>query len=364
MPRTPLYTVHERLGAHFAEYEGWVMPSHYGSPGEEARAVRVGCGVSDLSHRGKLFMRGKDAGRFLQGMVTNDVLGLEPFRSAYAAILTPKGRMVSDLTIYRHPDHFLLDVEPGMGGRVRDYLLKYRLSFKAEIEDATEALALVSLCGAKAGDVARAVFEEAYLPDEGAFVEARLGGADVIVAGVNRIGEKGFDIYAPAACAEGVWEALAEAGGAFGIRPFGMEAMEVLRVEAGIPRFGVDMGEDTIPLEAGIDHAISYEKGCYVGQEVVARIHWRGHVNRKLVGFTFSSTMPPRAGARVKHGERDVGYITSSIVSPHVGGPIALGYIRRELTSPGTPVMVEVEGGVVQAAVASTPFVRARDQGS
>ncbi|MEM4408232.1 MAG: aminomethyltransferase family protein [Candidatus Caldarchaeum sp.] len=357
MPRTPLYAIHEKLGARFGEYEGWVMPTHYGSPVEEACAVRQGCGIIDLSHRGKLVMRGRDAGRFLQGMVTNDVLRLEPFRSVYAAILTPKGRMVSDLTIYRHPDYFLLDVEPGMGSRLIDYLLKYRLSYKAEIEDQTEVFALISLAGVGADNVAQAVFEGVCLPAAGAFTEARLGDTGVLIAGVSRTGAAGFDIYAPSTCAEVLWEALIEAGGDYGIKPFGMEAMELLRIEAAIPRFGVDMGEDTIPLEAGIDHAISYEKGCYVGQEVIARIHWRGHVNRKLVGFELHSTKIPRAGARIKDGERDVGYITSSVFSPRKGRVIALGYIRRELLEPGTRVAVEADGEMVPAEVAKTPFV-------
>jgi len=178
-------------------------------------------------------------------------------------------------------------------------------------------------------------------------------GARAIVAGVNRTGGRGYDLYVPKGSAGVVWDRLIKSGA----RPVGLRAMETLRIEAGIPRYGVDMNEETIPLEAGLDHAVNYDKGCYVGQEVVARIHWRGHVNWVLSGFLLAGRELPSPGSELRDGNKKVGYITSSAYSPSLDRVIALGYIRRELSEPGSEAVLNTEDGGI-AELAKTPFVQ------
>jgi folate-binding protein YgfZ len=189
------------------------------------------------------------------------------------------------------------------------------------------------------------------------FLKRDLLGSQLTIARINRTGEEGYDIFVGSDLAVRLWELLTNNGEEFGIKPIGLEAMETRRIEAGIPRYGFDMDESTIPIEAGLWHAISFDKGCYVGQEVVARIKWRGHVNRHLAGFVIEGKELPKSGDKLMHGEREIGQITSSVFSPALKKGIALGYIRREFIEPGTKVSVRLgEGKIGSAEVVKTPF--------
>lgn len=361
MTATPLKEIHTMSGAEFGEYSGWTMPADFGNTVEEYRAVRTKAGITDLSHRGKLRMSGRDCAKFLQGMVSNDVENLPLGQWVYCTMLTVKGRMITDMRVLKKADSLLIDLEPGMNTKIKELLEKYRLSYKADIDDVTQELALLSINGPSSVQIVEKAFgEQAGGPGglaENGFVQTRLDDAAVTLARTNRVGELGFDLYVPAESAPGVWEVVCSAGKEHGLVPVGLEALDVLRIEVGIPLFGVDMTEDTIPLEAGLDRAISYEKGCYVGQEVVARIHYRGHVNRHLVGFEVDGEELPPAGTKLVSGEKEIGRITSAAYSPALDGVIALGYIRRELREPGTVVMLSEGSGDRAAKVADIPFI-------
>ncbi|MCH8030153.1 MAG: aminomethyl transferase family protein [Candidatus Dadabacteria bacterium] len=361
MNATPLKEIHSISGAEFGEYSGWTMPASYGNAAEEYRTVRARAGITDLSHRGKLRISGRDRVKFLQGMLSNDVENLEVWRCVYCTMLTVKGRMITDMKVLKEADSFLIDLEPGMNAKIKELLEKYRLSYKADIDDVTQELALISINGPGSGRIVEKAFgEQAGELVENGFVETRLDDITVTVARTSRTGELGFDLYVPAGNAPEVWESVFGIGKERGLAPVGLEAIEVLRVEAGIPLYGVDMTENTIPIEAGLDRAISYEKGCYVGQEVVARIHYRGHVNWHLVGFEVDGDGLPPAGTKLVHGEKEIGRITSAAYSPALEGVIALGYIRRELREPGTVVRLSEGSGDRAAKVVKTPFVANR----
>jgi aminomethyltransferase len=358
MKKTPLYDIHTQLGAVFDQYSGWLMPKSYGNRLDEYKTVRNGVGIIDLSLRGKLRLSGKEHIKFLQGMLTNDVNKLEPGKGIYATLLTPKGRMLADMRLHRHDQFVLLDLEPGLNEKVGELLMKYRLSYRASIEDVTEGLALISVHGPNSGKLIRKALDE-DIPElsEYDFLKRDLFGSQLTIARINRTGEEGYDIFVGSDLAMRLWELLTKNGEEFEIKPVGLEAMEVLRIEAGIPRYGIDMDESTIPIEAGLWHALSFDKGCYVGQEVVARIKWRGHVNRHLVGFVIEGEDLPGSGDKVLHGEREIGYITSSVFSPALKKGIALGYIRREFIEPGTKVSVSLgEGEIESAEVVKIPF--------
>jgi folate-binding protein YgfZ len=288
------------------------------------QAAREGCAVIDLSARAVLTVTGPDRVSYLHGMVTNDVEGLAVGASNYAAMLTAKGAMVGDVRVLKLADQLVLDTGPGRGDAVRDFLLKYLISEEAEVQDAPQ-LAVVGLVGPRAGELAATVTVAL-----GRF-ESFLGGVDLVV---------------PRAQVAEVLAGLAPA-------PLLDEATaEVLRVERGVPLFGVDMTEATIPMEANLERALHYQKGCYIGQEVIARATYRGQLNKKLVGLLLGEAVPaPKAELQV--AGKKVGWVTSFVHSSRLGQHVALGYVHRDHLAVGT--RLDLAGGGV-ATVAALPL--------
>jgi folate-binding protein YgfZ len=284
---------------------------------ESYRAAREGAAWVDLSGRDLLTVSGPDRVSFIQGMVTNDVEKLEPGGSIYAALLNPKGGMMGDLRVLRLDDRLVLDTGPGFGAAVKAFLLKYLISEEAELEDAPE-LALVGLLGPKT--------DVGLVPSRLATLGGLVAGTDVLVRR----------------------EALPK----LDLPQVDEATYEVLRVEAGVPRYGADMTEATIPLEANLTRALHYQKGCYIGQEVIARATYRGHMNKKLSGLLLGSA-EPASGTELKRGDKKVGFVTSVVRSVAKEQNIALGYVHREAQEPGT----ELDCGGQKAVVAALPFV-------
>ncbi len=311
------------------------------------RQLREECGLLDRSERGKLLIRGAEAAEYLQGQLTNDVEGLAPGEGCYAALLDRKGHIQADMRVLRlAPDEIWIDTEAGATEAARRHLETYKIGREVEIADSGE-LGLFSLIGPQSAAVAGT----AALPEHAAR-EARVGGTDCIVIGTAI----GLDLIAgtpdsgsgdPAGDASRLREALCEAGAV----EVGPEAAEILRVEAGTPRFGAEMSSETMPAEAGIvEAAVDFGKGCYIGQEPVARLHYKGRPNRHLRGLELSA--PAAAGTPLKLGEKEVGRVGSACVSP-AHGPIALAIVRRE-AEPGAELAVGEDG--VTARVVDLPF--------
>ncbi len=288
--------------------------------------------VVDRSERGKLALTGPDAKTFLQGQVTQDIESLTPGHGGYAAFLTHKGKMLGDLRVFDLGDELLLDCERVALQELFNMIRRYKLGADVELHKRTLELALFSVIGPDAPDLAG--------PEEHDCARASLGGVAVVAARTD----VGVDVFCPAGDREAVRAALAF--------PDGSEAdAEVVRVERGRPRYGVDIDDSTIPQEAGInERAVSFTKGCYVGQETVARLYYRGKPNRRLLGLRLSAPAP--TGSELRLGEKVVGRLGSSVVSPELG-PIGLALVRRE-ASPGDTV--EVDG--VNALIVDVPFVR------
>jgi folate-binding protein YgfZ len=286
--------------------------------------VTESVGLVDRSERAKFVVRGSEAADFLQGQVSNDVEALEPGSGCYATVLSHKGKLRTDLRILRLDDSFWLDTE-AIGYAVLEHMLRtYSLGREVQYEDLTESRALLSLIGPAARerlDAAPPAEEHAFVTGEhGTYVATQLG-VDVIAA----------------------------PGTTLDVEPVSEEAAECVRIEAGRPRLGYDMDADTMPQEAGInERAVSFTKGCYVGQETVARLHYRGKPNRHLRGLRLSE--PAERGSEILLGERVVGKLGSTCVSPRLG-PIALALLRRE-AEPGSSVQV----GGAPAEVVDIPF--------
>jgi tRNA-modifying protein YgfZ len=342
----------ERMTQHNTAVRG-VFPRGYD-------AARHRAAFFERPGRGRIIVSGRDRASYLHGLLTNDVVSLRAGEGCYAAYLTPQGRMIADLYLYELGDILLLAVPL----QTKDTLLakfeQFVFSEDVQISDATDAFAEIAVVGPDAPRIVAALGGDAdearlrQLPEHGNLRTAA-GGRPAIVARVTDTGEPGLDLFVERPQAGAIVDALAnEPSGAVAIDA---ATAETLRIESGVPLFGCDMDEETIPLEAGIEsRAISLTKGCYVGQEVIIRVLHRGHgrVVRKLVGLVVDGDAAVRPRASIQAGDREIGAVTSSTVSPALGRPIALGYVHRDFIAAGTAVAVDGAAAVV----ADLPFVR------
>lgn len=289
------------------------------------RQLREECGLVEHADRGLLIVSGPEAAEYLQGQLTNDTETLEPGDWIYAALLDRKGHMQADMRVVRPGDgpELWLDLEPEGLAAASRHLGMYKIGRDVELADASDEYVLFSLIGPRASEIARAT-------------EA-----------VALRGGEGVDLIVPTAERDSVHAVLTDAG-AVEVSP---EAAEIVRIESGRPRFGAEMGTETMPAEAGIvERAVSFTKGCYIGQETVARLHYKGKPNRHLRGLRFGG--PARPGESLALGEKEVGTVGSAALSPALG-PIGLAILRRE-AEPGATVAVGEDG--VTAEVVALPF--------
>jgi len=303
------------------------------------RQLREECGLLDRSGRGKLSVTGPDAAEYLQGQLTNDVEALEPGDGQYAALLDRKGHMQADMRVLRPAaEEIWVDTEPEALPAARRHLEMYSIGREVKVTDVSEERAILSLIGPRSVEIAGT----AALPANACELTS-VAGVECLLAGTR----DGIDLIAAAADAERLRDALLAAG-AVEVSP---DAAEILRIESGVPRFGAEMKTETMPAEAGIvEDAISFTKGCYIGQETVARLHYKGKPNRHLRGLRLSA--PAEPGAALRLGEKEVGQLGGSAVSPALG-PIGLAILRRE-AEPGAELAVGEDG--VTARVVDLPF--------
>lgn len=356
-----LHEIHQSLGATFAEVSGAAVVSRYGDVLAEHAALRTAAGVVDLSSRSRLCLAGADRLRFLHGQVTNNVKDLKPGQGCYAALVTAKGKLQSDLNVYCLTDEVLLDFEPGLSAGVAERFEKFIIADDVQIVDVAPHYGLLSVQGPKAAEVVVKLGIDLAMPETplhfAKISDATLG--EVYCMNHARGAVAGCDLFVPTGALGAVADKLIAAAKECGGRACGWEALELLRVEAGIPRFGTDMDETNLAPEAGIEsRAISYNKGCYIGQEVIARIRTYGQVARSLRGLVLPDELPdlPVRGAKLLHGGKEAGYVTSAIASPTFQRNIALGYVRREHQEPGVTLQVQCGGQSIPAVVVALPF--------
>jgi folate-binding protein YgfZ len=329
------------------------------------QALRQAAGIVDRSARGRLTVTGTDRRTYLQGLLSNDITALVEGSGCYATYLTAQGRMIADMRVFETGRGLVVDLDrtlaESIGARWSQFV------FSEDVQIANDSTSTVEV-GVYGPTSVRVVAEAISGDDKAQTGQVEdtlrtlplyanrvwdLRGAEMRVLVSDDIGVRGFDVVVPVSLKDDVIASLQAAGGVV----VGPAAVEVCRIEGGRPLFGVDMNDDTIPLEAGIeDRAISLTKGCYVGQEVIIRVLHRGHgrVVRKLVGIVLEpGTTVASAGDKITGGDREIGSITSAVESPALGRPIALGYVHRDFVEPGTAVTVSKN----VAAVAQLPFV-------
>lgn len=350
----PAHAAHERSQAQFRTRFGWNIVTHYGDPVAEHLTARNAAGLVDRSDRGKIRITGPDRVAFLQALVTNDIASLTPGEGRFTLGLNHKGQVQTAFPVYNTGDSLLLTAEPGERAFTFGWLRRFRLRSKIVLADETESLAQFTLTGPSAPEAMQNWLAEALPLVDLASVTRPVKGVNALVAGFADLQMPGYDIMVPAEEAEAVWNALVQAGEALGARPVGQDAWESLRIESGVPIYGPELNESMLPPEARLEaRAINYEKGCYPGQEIMARIRNRAHVNRFLRGLVLSGGEPPVLGTKVLAGDRVVGAVTSAAVSPLLGRPIAMAFLRREI-EPGATVALD-DGR--SAEVVNLPFV-------
>ena len=358
-----LHEFHESLGGQFTELNGAEVVGNYGDWPAEHAALHASAGVLDLSFRSRLCLVGADRARFLHGQVTNDVKSLRTGDGCYAAITTAKGKMESDLNIFCLADELLLDFEPRLAGKVSQRLERYIVADDVQILDAAPHYGLLSVQGPRAADVIRklGLFDEfPNQPLASMKISDATLGEMYLVNSALLTGTAGFELFVPNNSLNAVADKLIASAKQIGGRACGWQAFEIARIEAGIPRFGSDMDETNIPLECGIEsRAIVYNKGCYIGQEVINRIHSVGHVNRELRGLQLVADLKslPARGDKLFYAGKEVGYVTSAVKSPSLNANIALGYVRREANHIGNELTVRLAAEESPAKIVALPFV-------
>ncbi len=391
LAKSSLESIHQRLSATMLEQDGWSVPESYGDVLLEYAAVREsGCGLVDLSNRGRILVSGTEAVQFLNGLITNDMKTLAVNSWMPAAFPNVQGRLIASVRVVRLKDEgtgqttpaglprrgprsnvcptFLIDTEAATHNRVIKTIERFTLAGDFRVTDVTNETAMLSVQGRKAFDVVRTSLGDTaagIAPNQATQIgwpqdnENGNAAGDVAsrltVIRASHTGEDGFDLVVKADQASALWEVLQNAGA----RSVGYKALEILRIEAGVPRYGVDMDETNIVTEAALDGAVSYAKGCYVGQEIIARIKYRGHVAKKLSGVMFEQAMKVEVGASITSEDgKEVGRITSVTYSPHLGRTIALAYLKYDYLAPDTSVKIISGAAELPAQVTELPFFK------
>jgi folate-binding protein YgfZ len=350
-----LHPFHESHGARFFELKGQEAVSDYGDSSREYKALRESAALMDLSFRGRLCLVGADAQKFLNGQVTNNLKDLKVGQGCYAALVSAKGKMQSDLNVRRLENEWLLDFEPGLSAAIKERLEKFVVAEDVQIIDVAPLYGLLRVAGPEAAKIASAVVKEIpALPLEIKKAQSESFG-EYYIAFQPGPPEPAFDFFAPVESIGRLAQALVDSGCAL----CGWQALETARIESTAPRFGADIDESNLPPEAGLEtRAISYSKGCYIGQEVIARIRTYGQVAKTLRGLKFDSTAAklPVKGAKLFHGDKEVGYVTSATASPRCRSNIALAYVRKEANAVGTELLVEIDDAKIPARIQTIPF--------
>ena len=340
-----------------AEIGGRSVALRYTGIESEYAALRQRAILVDRTHRTRMTFDGERRADTLTGLVTNDIAALTPGSGLYAAALTPRGKIIADVRVFARESDLIVDVPVRAAAGWLAMIRKFVNPRTTRYADRSDALADIGLFGSRARAIVAAVAgvngDALGSLTTYSHVTGVIDGTPALVARVPDIGVEGYELIVPAESRPQLWRRAQDLGAV----PAGLDTWEVARIEAGRPEWGIDIDESTIPQEANFDdlHAISYTKGCYTGQETVARVHFRGHVNRHLRGLTYPGVDPlPRGAQLIDENEKPVGDVRSSAVSPRLGG-VAIAMVRREI-APGTVVRARWDAGESSAVVLELPF--------
>ena len=352
-PREVMEPLQQAAGAVWTHEHYDHLVASYGDVDGERQAARETGGIIDLSHRGRIRFTGQDRQTFLQGMLSNDVRLATTGLGIFATVLDPKGRMLYDLTLYGFEESLVMDVDPDVAVSLAKHLNRFHIREKVRFEVEDGLGVTIGVAGPNAlQTIADLLGAPAPLPAPYSCAVHEWNGGSLELLRRDFTGDPGLLLRVETEAGPDLWRQLLDAG----FTPFGLEALEALRIEAGIPLTDVDMDATTIPLEAGLSHGVNRDKGCYVGQEVIERILSRGHTNRRLVPLRFEGIDAPVLPGALYLDEKEVGRFTSAVYSPALGDCVGLGYVRNAVRTPGTLLDVESISCITTAEVLAAPL--------
>ncbi|HEX9015715.1 MAG TPA: glycine cleavage system aminomethyltransferase GcvT [Chloroflexota bacterium] len=364
--RTPLFEMHRRAGAKMIDFGGWEMPVQYSGIVAEHRQVRESAGMFDVSHMGRVFVSGRDAGEFLQLLVTNDAGSLAPLHAIYTLICNRAGGVRDDVIVSRLGETQYM-VVPNASNRekVLEWIGELLTGFHegsadVEVTDRTTETVMVALQGPRAQEVLQSLVEvDLSKVSFFGLARTRVGGAEAIVSRTGYTGEDGFEVILPNEAGVELWSRLLESEPTNSIRPAGLGARDTLRIEAGFPLYGHELAEDINPIEAGLARFVRRDGADFVGGEALERIAHDGPA-RRLAGLEVTDGAIARPGTVVQAGGKDVGYVSSGTFSPTLGRSIAMAFVAPEVADSRPPLGVVVRGNTHPSQVVDLPFFRRR----
>jgi glycine cleavage system T protein (aminomethyltransferase) len=359
MNRTPLYEMHRRAGGKLVDFAGWEMPIQYGGVIEEYQAVRTAVGLFDVSHMGRVTVAGRDSLAFLQQVTTNNVAKLAVGDAHYSMACNPAGGIKDDIFVYRLGDtRFLLCVNASNRDKIVSWLFQKAPQGDVRLSDESDELAQIALQGPRSTEVLRAVAPhaaETLKPRQ--CLQTDVCGMPGIVSRTGYTGEVGYELYIPSHKAATVWEAIMKAGEQGGIKPCGLGARDLLRLEVGYLLYGNDIDEQTTPLEAGATFAVDFMKGEFIGRKTLLEQKEKGPA-KHLVAFELLQRGVPRHGMKIVADGQEIGVVTSGNVSPLLQKGIGMGYVPTKLSAPGAQFEIDIRGRLHPAVVVRLPFYK------
>lgn len=359
LKKTPLFELHEALGARFVDFAGWWMPVQYSGAIDEHLAVRTAAGLFDISHMGRFELRGPDALAAIQMLTPNDASRLRDHQAQYSALTTEQGTFIDDITVYRvSADHFMLCVNAANREKDFRWITDHLDGRAVDLYDVSSSYAQIALQGPAAEHTLQPLTDVVlsriryYWFDEG-----EVAGISCLIARMGYTGEDGFELYVPAESVEWVWNRILDAGRDVGLKPCGLAARNTLRLEAAMLLYGNDIDETTTVLEANLGWMVKFDKGEFLGRDALWRQKQEG-LRRRLVGFEVRDRAPARDGYPVLINGQPVGQVTSGSFAPFLKKNIGLTYLPMEYTDVGTRFQILIRQRPVEAEVVPTPFYK------
>lgn len=358
MKRTPLHQIHVSAQAKLVDFAGWEMPIQYSGVVDEYQTVRTAAGLFDVSHMGRLSVDGSDAVAFLQLVTTTNPDALAVGAAQYSMVCNPSGGIKDDIFIYRlAPTRFLVCVNASNREKIFSWFCAKAPQGDVRLEDESAYLAQIALQGPTSPEILKSVCPAADRLKPRQCLETTILGSQGVVSRTGYTGEVGYELYLPSSSAAATWEALMKAGELSGLKPCGLGARDLLRLEVGYLLYGNDMDEQTTPLEASAAFAVDFSKGDFVGRLALLEQKQKGPA-RRLVGFELIEKGVPRHGMKVLAGGKDIGVVTSGNLSPRLQKGIGLASVQSSFSEPGSRFQIDIRGRLQEAVCVKLPFYK------
>ena len=359
LKKTPLFEEHLRLNAKIVDFAGWAMPLQYSSIIEEVKVVRNGIGIFDVSHMGEFWVKGVDTEKFIDRVITNSFSALKNGEICYSTMCNGNGGIMDDLLVYKFSSQkAMIVVNASNISKDFDWLKKQSEGFKVDIFDATNETALIAVQGPKVEEILQDI-AQVVLKDINyyCFTEGRISGIKVLLSRTGYTGEDGFEMYVSSDASIPLWRKIIEVGKSGGIKPCGLGARDILRLESAYMLYGNDIDENTTPLEAPLSWTVKFGKNDFIGKEALLKQKEQG-VGKVLRGFVIQGKSIARHGDKIYKGDEEVGYITSGTKSPTLEKSIALGYVKKDVAKLGEELVIKSRNKELKATIVKLPFYR------